>query len=290
MKKTYILLLLSGAILMAKTPGFAATVGNPLDLDIPSRSFILRQDVIDETLDEYEKTVKIKAALDTEIIFDRDLNTRTQLATGQMSGAELEGMWYMLKLGTTFFNRIEPYIKVGTSNLEVKWKQGTEEIVVEADYGFAWGGGIKGIIWEFDDWGIRLTGDAQYRTSEPDVKDVSRGGGDITVSDIGADFRIEEWQAALVLSKKFELPLKWQSIYLVPYTGMTVSDSTVDVEFTDPNAPGTVYSLFDANNDELYGFLMGCDIMSSLKSSFVYSVEARLANEVALTLGGAMKF
>jgi hypothetical protein len=195
----------------------------------------------------------------------------------------------MLKLGTTIFDRVEPYIKVGTSKLTAEWRQnGTHDIEVRADYGLAWGGGIKGIIWEFEDWGIRLTGDIQYRTTGPDAENITST--NMSVDDPVADFDIEEWQTAILLSKKFELPLKLQSIYIVPYTGATFSDSTVDVRFTNPRDSEQNWTLYKANNKNLYGFLIGCDIMPSLTSYFIYSIELRLASEFALTLGGAMKF
>ncbi len=285
MRRPYILfLLIFGAIFNTGVLAFAATVGNPLDLDIPGHSAILRQEAMDEALDEYEQIVKIKAALDLEFVFDKYLNTNPD-----WTGAEMEGQWFMFKIGTTIFNRVEPYIKLGTSNLQVKWKQSTQEIEVEADSGFALGGGVKGVIWDFEDfWDIRLTGDLQYRTTEPDVSEISLDGS--TINDSGADFKIDEWQVALVLSKKFELPLKWQNVYIVPYTGVTISDSNVDVKFTDPSNPTANYTLFDANNESIYGFVLGCDIMPSLRDSFIYSMELRFVNEFALTLGGAMKF
>ena len=286
MKQVYMLFILFFlAIFALGKPSFAATVGNPLDLDLPARSALLRKEAIDKTLDEYEQAIKIKAGLDVEIVLDRDLNTPTEVVN-----AEMEGMWYMAKFGLTLFNRVEPYIKLGTSNLQVKWRQDLDDIEVDADYGLAWGAGVKGVIWEFEDWGIRLTGDAQYRTTEPDVEEISRRGGNVNVADPGANFELEEWQAALVLSKKIEIPLRWQSVYLVPYTGAIVSDATVDVKFSDPTLPGTDYSLFDANNSKMYGFLIGCDIMPSLASSFIYSIEARFVNEFALTLGGTVQF
>ena len=74
-----------------------------------------------------------------------------------------------------------------------------------------------------------------------------------------------------------ELPLKWQSVYLVPYTGVTISDSLVDIDFKDSdNAPGHDFSVFDASNDKICGFLFGCDIMPSLTSSFIYNFELKL--------------
>ena len=93
-----------------------------------------------------------------------------------------------------------------------------------------------------------------------------------------------------IISKKFEIPLKLQSIYVVPYTGVTYADSNVDVSFINVNSPSSDYSLFDANNKKLYGFIFGLDIMPSLSSAFIYSLELRLVDEVALSLGGTMKF
>lgn len=262
---------------------YAATIGNSLDLDVPERSAILRQEVIEGTLDECEQAVKIKASFDAEFVFNKDLHTPNEL-----NGAELKGQWFMGKLGLTFFNRVEPYVKIGTSDLEVKWKHGSDNIEIDTDPGFALGGGVKANIWESENSGIRLTGDAQYRTTEPDVNKITVAGA--TVIDKGPTFKVDEWQASLLASKKFEVPLKLQSIYVVPYTGVTYADSNVDVVFKDPNASGTDYSLFDANNKKLYGFVLGCDIVPTLGSAFIYSIELRLVDETALSLGGTVKF
>lgn len=284
MKKQYLFILsltISICCLTAKY-GFAATVGNALDLDLPQRSAVLRQEIVKDTLDEYEQAVKIKGSFDIEFVFDKDLHVNPDL-----NKAKIKGQWYMAKLGMTIFNRVEPYIKIGTSNLETRWKHNSQEIEVDADNGFAWGGGLKANIVEFLD-GIRLTGDWQYRTTDPDVSEITVNG--IAVNDTGATFKIDEWQVSLLLSKKFEIPLKLQSIYVVPYTGISYADSNVDVSFSNPGMPGTDFSIFDANNKKLYGFVLGCDIVPSLSSSFIYSIELRLVDEVALSLGAAMKF
>jgi opacity protein-like surface antigen len=262
---------------------YAATIGNSLDLDVPERSAFLRQEVVEGTLDECEQAVKVKASFDMEFVFNKDLHT-----TNELKGAELKGQWFMGKLGLTLFNRVEPYVKIGTSDLEVKWKNGAQEIEVDADSGFVFGGGVKANIWEFENLGIRLTGDAQYRTTEPDVSAITVNGN--SVIDKGPTFKVDEWQTSLLLSKKFEIPLKLQSIYVVPYTGVTYADSNVDVDFKDPNSPGTDYSLFDANNKKLYGFVLGLDIVPSLGSTFIYSLELRLVDEIALSLGATVKF
>lgn len=266
---------------MATKYGFAATVGNPLDLDLPQTSAALRQEVIDDTMDEYEQSVKIKTSIDAEFVFGKDLHVNPDL-----NGAELKGQWYMAKLGMTILNRVEPYIKVGTSNLEVKWKHHSEDMTVGAEYGIAWGGGVKANILEL--WDIRLTLDGQYRTTDTDVTEATVGG--ISSDKGGAVFKVDEWQAGLFLSKKFEVPLKLNSIYVVPYTGVTYADSNVDVSFNNVNSPTGDYSLFDANNKKLYGFVLGCDIVPKFNSSFIYSLELRLLDEIALSLGSTIKF
>ena len=283
MKKCYLIILcLIIPICCVTKISFAATAGNPLDLDVPQKSAVLRQEIVEQTMDECEQAVKVKASFDAEFVFNKDLHV-----TEELKNAELKGQWYMAKLGVTIFNKIEPYIKVGTSSLEAKWKQGTRNIEVDTKDGFAWGAGIKAKIWDFEDLGLRLTGDAQYRTTEPDTNKITVSGS--SVNDNGT-FKVDEWQAGLFLSKKFEVPLKSQSIYIVPYTGVVYSDSNVDVSFNDPNAPGTDYSLFNANNKKVYGYVLGFDIVPSLRSTFIYSMELRLVDEIALSLGGTMKF
>ncbi|MFC1620976.1 hypothetical protein ACFL2G_01600 [Candidatus Omnitrophota bacterium] len=287
MKKLCILYSLLITAIFAGNSGviFAATVGNSMDLDLPKTSAVLRQQVIDQTLNECEQKVKIKSALDLEFLFDKDLESSAEIGK-----AELKGQWYMAKLAVTVFDKVEPYVKIGTSNLEVKWKLNEgENIEVDADQGLAWGFGLKGVIWDFDEWGVRLTGDTQYRVTEPsDIESIMFRGD--SISDPGADFKVEEWQLSLALSKKFELPLKMQSFYIVPYTGLTICDSLVDVKFRDPGYLAEQYSIYDANNKSNVGFFLGCDIMPTLTSSFIYSMELRLIDETSLTLGGAMKF
>jgi len=281
-KKIFVILSIIISICCVTTKyGFSATVGNPLDLDLPESSSMLRQDVVTDTLNEYEQAIKIKASFDAEFVFDKKLHV-----TDELSGAELKGQWFMAKFGMTVLNRVEPYVKVGTSNLEARWKHGGETIEVDADNGFAWGGGLKANILEF--WGIRLTGDAQYRTTDTDVKEAEVNS--VSAKDNGVKFKVDEWQVSLLLSKKFEIPLKLQSVYVVPYTGMAYSDSEVDVNFNYVNMPTTDYNIFKAGNKKPYGFILGCDIMPRLNSSFIYSIELRLIDQVALSLGGAMKF
>ena len=137
MKKQYLIILsLIIAICCVTKISFAATAGNPLDLDVPQKSAVLRQEIVEQTMDECEQAVKVKASFDAEFVFNKDLHV-----TEELKNAELKGQWYTVKFGVTIFNKIEPYIKVGTSNLEAKWKHGGQEIEVDAKDSFAWGFG-----------------------------------------------------------------------------------------------------------------------------------------------------
>ncbi len=258
---------------------FAATVGNPLDIDLPENSAYLRSNVIKQTLDEYEK-VAIKGGLDIEIIFNKDLKA----SEAEVRNAELEGQYYMAKFSTTLYNRIEPYVKVGTSDLEVKWDYGTNNIKVEADSGLVWGVGAKAILYEFKDYGIRLTLDAQYRETDPDISKAKLNGSSVTATD--TRFEVKEWQASLLASKKFIVPFGLKDLYIVPYAGLTYSDSEVDVSFNS----GGLYDLYVAGDDNNIGIVLGVDVLPSLLSSFLFSLELRLINETALTIGGTIKF
>lgn len=258
---------------------FAATVGNPLDIDLPENSAYLRAHIIKQTLDEYEK-VAVKGGLEIELIFNKDLKG----SEAEVKNAELEGQYYMVKLSTTLYNRIEPYIKVGTSDLEVKWDYGTNNVKVEADTGLAWGFGAKAILYELKDYGIRLTLDAQYRTTDPGVDRAKLNGSAVTATQ--TRFEVKELQASLLASKKYIFPVGLKDVYFVPYAGVTYSDSEVDVSF---NSSG-LYDLYIAGNDNNIGMVLGVDILPSLLSSFLFCLELRLINETALTIGGSIKF
>lgn len=257
----------------------AATVGNPLDIDLPENSAYLRSHVIKQTLDEYEK-VAVKGGLDIELIFNKDLKG----SEAEVENAELEGQYYMVKLSTNLYNKIEPYIKIGTSVLEVKWDYGADKVKVEASSGLAWGIGAKALLYEFKNYGIRLTLDAQYRNTDPGVDKAKVNGA--AVSATSTRFEVKEWQASLLASKKFIVPIGLKDVYFVPYGGLTYSDSEVDVSFTS----GGLYDLYYAGNDNNIGIVLGVDVLPSLLSSFLFCLELRLINETALTIGGSVKF
>lgn len=263
---------------------FAMTVGGQAEMSVPEVSFFSKERAVEDALDSYELNVKMKAGFDVEFVTKKELKTASD-----DSKAKIEGQNANLKFSMNYSNVLEPYVKIGTSNLRVKWEQRGQDIVVEAKPGLVLGGGLKAKLWEFAATGIKLTIDGQYKDTQLNFDKAKIGGSALTASAINETFDIREWQISLLASKKFIFPMGMQDCYTVPYMGLTYSDSDVNVEFTQATSGG-LYSTYHASNKNPIGFVLGCDIIPSLSSWYLYSFELRLINETAFTLSGTMKF
>lgn len=269
-------------LLAFATPLFAATVGGP-EMDVPEESLFLKEEAIKRALDRYEYNMNIKASLEMEFITERKLTS-----SSEVTDAELKGQYYMLKISNNFYNIVEPYVKVGTSNLEIKWDQNGNNVKVEPSGGFLWGIGAKAKLLGSNDYGVKLTLDAQYRKFKGDIDTAKLGGSSIT-SRLDETFDIKEWQISLLTSKKIIVPIGRNDYYLIPYGGVTFLSSEIDVKFTQ-STTGLLYSAYDANDENMVGLVLGCDIMPFLLSYYLLNFELRLINETAFTLGGTIKF
>ncbi len=264
---------------------FALTVGGPADMTVPEASFSSKARAISDTLDSYEAAVSVKAGIDVEFISKKELKA----APSDDTNIKMEGQNINVKFSMNYSDVLEPYVKIGTSNIKVKWEQYGQNIAVEPQPGFVLGGGLKAKLWEFAGTGIKLTLDGQYKDTQLDFDKAKVGGSTATASAINETFNIREWQISLLASKKFIFPMSVQDCYTVPYIGVTYSDSDVKVEFTQSSS-GALYSTYDASNKNLIGLVLGCDIIPSLLDWYLISVELRLINEIAFTLSGTMKF
>ncbi|MCX5692170.1 MAG: hypothetical protein NTX47_00550 [Candidatus Omnitrophica bacterium] len=263
---------------------FAATVGGQADTSVPEASFFSRQKAIKYTMDFYESDVKMKAGFDVEFISKKRLDT-----SSDDTNAKLEGQNVNFKFSMNYSDVLEPYVKIGTSNLRVKWEQHGQNIVVDAKPGLVLGGGLKARLWEFASTGIKLTLDGQYKDTQLDFDTAKIDGSASLASATSETFNIKEWQISLLASKKFIFPLGIQDCYTVPYMGVTYSDSEVNVKFTQ-SGTGILYSTYTASNKDPIGVVVGCDIIPSLTSWYLLSFELRLINEIAFSLSGTMKF
>jgi hypothetical protein len=271
-------------MLSLTSPLFASTVGSP-DLSVPEESLVLKDKIVDKTLDRYEFNMNIKASVDMEFVTKRKLVA----APEDISNTEMEGFNFMVKLSNNFSDVFEPYVKLGTSVMEVKWDQHGNNVKVETDPGFAWGVGAKAKIWEFKDCGVKLTLDAQYLNTELTVDRAKIGGSSAEASAVDKDFKMKEWQASLLASKKFIVPFGVNDCYIIPYTGITYSSTDVDAKFIQ-STTGLLYSTYNASDKNEIGLVLGCDVMPFFLSYYLLNFELRLINETAITLGGTVKF
>jgi len=265
---------------------FAMTVGGPADMSVPEASFFSKSRAVEYALDDYESAVKMKAGFDVELITKKELKT-----AADDTKAKIEGQNVNFKFSMNYSNviELEPYVKIGTSNLKVKWQQHGDSVQVDTKPGLVLGGGVKAKLWDFASTGIRLTLDGQYKDTQLDFDTAKINGSTAQASAINETFDMKEWQISLLASKKFIFPMGMQDCYTVPYFGLTYADSDVNVYFTQSTTDG-LYSTYNASNDNVIGVVMGIDIIPSLLDWYLFSFELRLLNETAFTLSGTMKF
>jgi hypothetical protein len=80
--------------------------------------------------------------------------------------------------------------------------------------------------------------------------------------------------------------------YIVPYGGLTFSslEANISVEDTSMGEPYVLYSTYDASDSNTIGVVLGCDVMPSLLSWYILNFELKFMNELALSIGGTIKF
>ncbi|MFC1620977.1 hypothetical protein ACFL2G_01605 [Candidatus Omnitrophota bacterium] len=279
------IILISFFIIYSASFALAATVGGP-EINVPEQSLFLKDQAIKNALDRFDKEMNIKTGLDMEFVTNRDISS----CPTDVSSAEMDGFNFMFKLANNYKNILEPYIKIGTSVIDVEWTQyGGADIKVESDIGFVWNLGMKAKLWKLENCGIDFTADLQYRHTGLDFSKAKLGGSTAAAARKNEHFTIDEWQTALLASKKLILPLGANDHYVIPYGGLTYLRSDIDVSFTQSNT-GVTYSLYNAENENDFGVVLGCDIMPFYLSYYLLNFELRLLNETAFTFGGTMKF
>jgi len=267
-------------------PCFAVTVGGPSDMETPEASLFLKNQAVRNALDMYEYNLNWKGSAEVEVVLDRKLKS----VDPDTSNAEMEGRGAIFKLSTSYYNVIEPYFKIGSSQYKIKWKQHDNDVTIDTEPGIVWGAGIKTKLWEFADQGVKLTLDLQYRNTDLSVEAAElNGSGDIAAAD-NKKFEIQEWQWALLASKKLILPLGQNDVYMIPYAGATYSIIDVDAQFIQSDTGGHIYSTYNTSDRNPYGLVLGFDMMPSLTSWYLWTVELRLVNETAFTIGGTARF
>jgi opacity protein-like surface antigen len=254
-------------------------------MELPEGTLYSRNQAISNALDIYEYNMNIKGTVDIEIVTEREIDS----VDPDTSAAKLEGYSAMVKLSNNFHNVLEPYIKIGSSSYEVKWRQHNKDVTVESQPGLTWGVGTKVKLWEFENIATKLTLDVQHRESDLDVDTAQLNGSATTASAASKKLEIKDLQLTLLASKKITMYGATQDYFIVPYAGMTFTDADINVKFTQTTT-GALYSTYNASNKNKLGAVLGFDIMPSLLSWYLLSLELRLVNETAFTLSGTVRF
>ena len=115
-------LLLSLAI---QNNAFSAGVGIPASPDNPHGPGLMTK-----YFDMPEgMNVKISGSGEANFVVERELDDMT---AGNTDG-ELEAKYYMGKIGATFYDKYQPFVKVGACKIDAKWKQSaTTDVTLES--------------------------------------------------------------------------------------------------------------------------------------------------------------
>ena len=268
-------LILTVALLFIAGSCFAQVAGNTSDPKIPYGNGIAN--LKDSGMGP------IKVAFDADWVFDRKLED-----SSGVSSAELEGQKYLFRIGYTIADRVEPYVKIGTSHLKSSWTQSGSAIKTRAEDGIGLGFGGKVLAFEIPEHKLRFSLDGQYFYTDPGIKSARIGdNSDRSVS--AAEFKVSEWQISGILSMEFIIggdrdnPATPYSI--IPYVGGAYSDSKTKVQF---QTSGTDYNIGDAESKNKFLLITGCDITSPENISI--NVEGRWIGETAASGGCTVKF
>ncbi len=257
---------------------YAAPAGNPSDTKMPQGDGIAK---LKDTVGS------VKVSFDADSIIDRDLK-----GASDVTSAEMEGEWYLLRLGYPMFeDRFEPYVKLGLSHLEASWKENSRFVVVKGDNEMAWGVGGRLLAYELPEYRIKFVIDGQYRSTEPDIDDVTVNDPSRTVS--ASEFKISEWQIGGIVSMEFPLGAgkrrgryyKSDIYSLVPYVGLAYSDCDIKGKFTYED---TAYDIGNAESDDKIVLITGCDFVTPENTSL--NIEGHLIGETSVSGGATVKF
>ncbi len=183
------------------------------------------------------------------------------------------------KINVTLMNRFDIYTILGSSQ-SAELDAGGNNLVSFED-NFMWGLGASAIIYKHEETGIQLFGDANYRqASGIGIDSVTLSGVKYSKSQLSgltADCKLQEWQAALGISKKFK--------YVAPYVGIKYSDVKVSGSVT---AGGTTLDLGSAKSQNKVGPFVGISI-TPIKGISI-DVSGRFVDEEAVSVSTTVRF
>jgi len=216
-------------------------------------------------------TYPIKGEALVDIVFERELDLSND-------NAKMEGQWYLAKASVNLIEKIDVYGLLGTAKLKLKdWTASNYDM--ESDYALAWGGGVKVLLYETEEYGdgiLRIGVDGNYRQYEPGIEKVEQSGTEISnVSE--KEFEYREWGVGLGLSYTLD--------QLTPYVGVKYSDCETRMRLKFGNTDITKKT---ANSKEVVGVFVGADYLFA--ENIALNLEGRLIDETALNVGLKINF
>ncbi|MCX5715284.1 MAG: hypothetical protein NTV07_00105 [Candidatus Omnitrophica bacterium] len=259
---------------------FAGTVGNTGGADTLRGTGIF----------SLKKTsnIPIETAIDADIIFARDLS-----AEGATNASIKESQWYMVRLGYRMFDRIEPYVRLGGAHLKAKWTDSAsaQKIEMDTSSGFAWGLGLKALLFDIKNPRIKIIGDGSYRTTDLDPHKGYFNAEATGIDKNNSKFVIREWQVALLAATEMDLSaIKGRSetlkgYKLCPYAGVKYSDVSARIRMV---ASGATYYPNNIESDRKFGIVTGLDLTGD--DNIAVNVEGRFIDETAVSAGVSALF
>ena len=264
------LLVFSGVVifcLFISAVSFAETIGNTVDINYPPGKGVYSSQMAD--------FVTLQIGFDTEMLIEKKFECDSTVTT---KNPDLSGQYYMGRLSVTLFNKIQPYVKLGYSDLKMEWKDTNGDVKLDMQPAPAWAVGVKAYLWEFEGMGLKVFSAASFRSTKPDKVDSLSVNG-VTGNVTNKKFQIYERQAAIGISKEFK-PGGYEEFSIVPYIGAAWSATNARVSVTQNS---NVINSGAKEQEDNWGLFFGADVM--IMDNLSFNVESRFIDQKSASVG-----
>lgn len=156
---------------------------------------------------------------------------------------------------------------------------------IETDTYFSYSLGVRGTIWECGCLGIGA--EAQYFFTRPPINytydNLDADDNTIAYRHSGDRFKYQEWQIGL--GAAYRINIACASTALIPYAGVTLGNTQIDMDEIRDSDGNTFY---DLESDRQWGWALGLTLVGCNKMSV--TAEARFENEKALYVNAQFRF
>ena len=290
MKKLLLLAIILGCIGMSAGSAFALSDGSSPNVDMPEAPGLCN----------FETEWGNCSLIGTAGV--RMMKLNLEEVDGQ--DAQLEGSELIAGLGLRICDRFEPYVRLGISDLEIKWGEAEGEddysVEVDGDLGILAGGGLKVELYK-----CRMTSLSTFRwNAEGQLLYMNAPVGDqeITASDTGAssylsaaDFYTYQGRVATTIGFDFSLgnlAEEWEEgevrmppMHIIPYAGVVFSQSWTTAKFSLDDVS---YGQDNINQKYNVNLITGLDIVAP--KYVTLNVEAEWFRDESISGGLNVKF